>query len=183
MPFTETPIKDLWLFEPRVFEDSRGYFYESFNQNDFSKATGVNDYFVQDNHSYSKHGVLRGLHFQKPPHAQSKLIKVIKGVIWDVVVDIRHQSPTYGQHLGFELSSTNQKQLYVPKGFAHGFVVLSEVAEVLYKCDDFYAPKAESGIIYNDSTLQINWKIDSQDILVSEKDAILPAFETLENLF
>ncbi|OJJ18243.1 dTDP-4-dehydrorhamnose 3,5-epimerase [marine bacterium AO1-C] len=183
MPFLETPIKDLWLFEPRVFGDNRGYFYESFNQNEFTKATGVQSYFVQDNHSSSNYGVLRGLHFQKPPHSQAKLIKVVKGKIWDVVVDLRSDKPTFGQHMGFELSAENQKQLYVPQGFAHGFVVLSEVAEVLYKCDEFYAPKTESGIIYNDSTLNIDWKVKNDDLIISEKDILLPAFDTLGKIF
>lgn len=179
MPFVETPIKDLWLFEPRVFEDNRGYFYESFNQNEFTKATGIQSYFIQDNHSYSTRGVLRGLHFQKPPHAQSKLIKVVKGTIWDVVVDLRKNSPTFQQHMGFELSAENKKQLYVPQGFAHGFVVLSDIAEVLYKCDDFYAPQSESGIIYNDPTLNIDWNIAADNIIISDKDALLPTFEVL----
>ncbi|EAY29774.1 dTDP-4-dehydrorhamnose 3,5-epimerase [Microscilla marina] len=177
MPFTETPLKDLWLFEPRIFEDDRGYFYESFNQNEFTKATGITSPFIQDNHSFSKKGVLRGLHFQKPPHAQAKLIKVIQGTIWDVVVDLRKDSPTFSQHLGFELSAGNKKQLYVPQGFAHGFIVLSDSAEVLYKCDNFYAPQAESGIIYNDSDLAIDWKIDSSNIIISEKDAVLATFQ------
>ncbi|WP_299455582.1 dTDP-4-dehydrorhamnose 3,5-epimerase [uncultured Microscilla sp.] len=180
MPFKETPLNDLWLFEPRIFEDNRGYFYESFNQNEFTKATGITLPFIQDNHSFSKKGVLRGLHFQKPPHAQAKLIKVIQGTIWDVVVDLRKDSPTFSQHLGFELSAENKNQLYVPQGFAHGFIVLSESAEVLYKCDDFYAPQAESGIIYNDPDLAIDWKIDSSNIIISEKDAVLATFQTAD---
>ena len=183
MPFKETPIKDLWLFEPRVFLDNRGYFYESFNQNEFTKATSVQAYFVQDNHSSSKYGVLRGLHFQKPPHAQAKFIKVVKGAIWDVVVDLRPSSTTFKKHLGFELSAENQKQLYVPRGFAHGFVVLSDEAEVLYKCDDFYAPQAESGIIYNDKALNIDWKIKDEDLIISEKDLILPTIDELGEIF
>jgi len=183
MPFLETPIKDLWLFEPRIFSDDRGYFYESFNQNEFTKATGVQAYFVQDNHSSSNYGVLRGLHFQKPPYTQSKLIKVLKGKILDVVVDLRSNKPTFGQHLSFELSAENKKQLYVPKGFAHGFVVLSEVAEVLYKCDEFYAPQSESGIIYNDANLNIDWKIKSDDLVISGKDKLLPSLEASAKLF
>lgn len=183
MPFTETPIKDLWLFEPRVFEDERGYFYESFNQKEFSETTGIHSHFIQDNHSFSKHGVLRGLHFQKPPHAQAKFIKVVRGTIWDVVVDLRKDSPTFQQHLGFELSAENKKQLYVPQGFAHGFVVLSDFAEVLYKCDGFYAPKAEAGIIYNDPTLAIDWKINPENIIISGKDKVLPYFTDSEILF
>mgnify|MGYP001114088360 CR=1 FL=1 len=183
MPYTETTIKDLWLFDPRVFEDDRGYFYESFNQQEFSEATGIKSHFIQDNHSFSKYGVLRGLHFQKPPHTQAKLLKVVKGTIWDVVVDLRSQSPTFKQHLGFELSADNKKQLYVPQGFAHGFVVLSETAEVLYKCDAFYAPGSESGIVYNDPTLGIDWKIKADEVLVSGKDKVLPTLDSLDNIF
>ncbi len=174
MPFTKTSLKDLWLFEPRVFEDNRGYFYESFNQNEFTQTTGIEAPFIQDNHSFSKRGVLRGLHFQKPPHAQSKLIKVVKGTIWDVVVDLRKDSPTFKQHAGFELSAENKHQLYVPQGYAHGFAVLSDTAEVLYKCDNFYAPQSESGIIYNDPELNIDWKLDQGSLIVSDKDLILP---------
>lgn len=177
MPFKETSLKDLWLFEPRIFEDDRGYFYESFNQSEFTETTGIESYFIQDNHSFSKQGVLRGLHYQKPPHTQAKLIKVVQGVIWDVVVDLRKDSPTFKQHQGFELSAENKHQLYVPQGFAHGFAVLSNTAEVLYKCDQFYAPKSESGLIYNDSQLNIDWKLDEEKLIVSAKDKILPTLE------
>lgn len=183
MPFKETPLKDLWLFEPRIFEDNRGYFYESFNQTEFTQATGIEAPFIQDNHSYSKKGVLRGLHFQKPPHAQSKLIKVVQGTIWDVVVDLRKTSPTFGKHEGFEISADNKHQLYVPQGFAHGFVVLSDTAEVLYKCDNFYAPQSESGIIYNDPTLAIDWKVGNENIIISHKDTLLPTFEATKTPF
>lgn len=181
MPFIKTEIAGLWIFEPRVFEDERGYFYESFNQKDFQEATGVDLPFVQDNHSLSKFGVIRGLHFQRPPFEQGKLVKVIRGEIFDVAVDIRRQSPTFGKWLGFKLSAENKRQLYIPRGFAHGFVVLSNVAEVLYKCDNFYAPQAEGGIIYNDPTLQIDWQIDLQKIVLSKKDASLPSFEHIKD--
>jgi dTDP-4-dehydrorhamnose 3,5-epimerase len=179
MPFYTTEIPDLLLFEPRVFEDKRGYFYESFNQKEFSEASGVELPFVQDNHSFSKYGVLRGLHFQNPPHQQAKLIKVIQGEIYDVAVDLRKNSPTFGKWLGFRLSAENKKQLYIPRGFAHGFVVLSQVAEILYKCDNFYAPQAESGIIFNDSSLSIDWILKENEIIISEKDLKLPHFSEL----
>lgn len=179
MPFLKTTIEGLLLFEPRLFEDERGYFYESFNQKEFFNATGLDLPFVQDNHSLSKFGVIRGLHFQKPPFEQAKLIKVVRGKIFDVAVDIRPNSPTYGKWLGFELSAENKKQLYIPRGFAHGFVVLSDWAEVLYKCDNYYAPQAEGGIIYNDKTLQIDWQLESKDIIVSRKDSLLPTFQNI----
>lgn len=180
MAFLKTEIEGLLLFEPRLFEDERGYFYESFNQREFFEATGIDLPFVQDNHSFSKFGVLRGLHFQKPPFEQGKLIKVIRGEIFDVAVDIRKGSETFGKWLGFRLSAENKRQLYIPRGFAHGFVVLSDWAEVLYKCDNFYAPQAEGGIIYNDPTLQIDWQIEPSQILLSKKDALLPEFKELD---
>lgn len=177
MPFTNTDISGLLLFEPRIFEDKRGYFYESFNQKEFSEASGGIDLpFVQDNHSFSKYGVIRGLHFQYPPHQQAKLIKVLQGQIYDVVVDLRNNSSTFGLWRGFRLSAENKKQLYVPRGFAHGFVVLSQTAEVLYKCDNFYAPQSEGGIVFNDKTLSINWILKEEDVTVSEKDLKLPSF-------
>jgi dTDP-4-dehydrorhamnose 3,5-epimerase len=179
MPFYTTEIPDLLLFEPRVFEDRRGYFYESFNQKEFSEISGINLPFVQDNHSFSQYGVLRGLHFQNPPHQQAKLIKVVQGEIYDVAVDLRKESATFGKWLGFRLSAENKKQLYIPRGFAHGFVVLSQVAEVLYKCDNFYAPQAEGGIIFNDSTLAIDWPLKESEMIVSEKDLKLPRFSEL----
>lgn len=176
MPFFETKIPNLLLFEPRLFEDERGYFYESFNQQEFGKASGVNLPFVQDNHSFSKYGVIRGLHFQSPPYQQAKLIKVVQGEIYDVAVDLRSNSSTFGKWQGFHLSAENKKQLYLPRGFAHGFVVLSQTAEVLYKCDNFYAPQAEGGIIFNDKTLAIDWQIKESEIIVSDKDLKLPSF-------
>jgi dTDP-4-dehydrorhamnose 3,5-epimerase len=179
MPFLQTEIEGLLVFEPRLFEDERGYFYESFNQQEFHKATGINLPFVQDNHSFSKYGVLRGLHFQKPPHDQAKLIKVVKGEIYDVAVDIRKSSSTFGKWLGFHLSADNKKQLYLPKGFAHGFVVLSEVAEVLYKCDNFYSPQFEGGIIYNDTQLNIDWLVSEDKLIVSDKDLKLKSLKEI----
>ncbi len=177
MPFITTPIKDLWIFEPKVFEDSRGYFFESFHQHNFENATGLQAKFVQDNQSKSDYGVLRGLHFQKNEFAQAKLVRVLSGAVLDVVVDIRLNSPTFGQHFGIELSAENHKQLFVPRGFAHGFVVLSETAEFFYKCDNYYAPTHESGIIFNDIDLKIDWQVPQNKILVSDKDIKLQTWK------
>jgi dTDP-4-dehydrorhamnose 3,5-epimerase len=173
MPYTPAPIQGLWIFEPRLFADERGYFYESFNARSFAEATGFTRNFVQDNHSYSHYGVLRGLHCQLPPHDQSKLVRVVQGVVYDVALDVRKDSPTYGQYFGIELSAENKKQFFIPTGFAHGFVVLSESAELLYKCDNFYAPSHEAGVIYNDATAHIDWKIPEKDLIVSAKDLLL----------
>lgn len=181
MPFSKTEIQDLLIFEPRLFEDERGYFYESFSQKEFKEASGIDLPFVQDNHSFSKYGVLRGLHFQRPPHEQAKLIKVIQGEIYDIAVDLRKASSTFGKWLGFTLSAQNRKQLYIPRGFAHGFVVLSQTAEVLYKCDNFYAPQAEGGIVFNDKDLAIDWPINEVEIVVSQKDLKLPSFSDIKN--
>ncbi len=177
MPFTTTPIKDLWIFEPKVFEDSRGYFFESFHQQNFETATGLQIQFVQDNQSKSDYGVLRGLHFQKNEFAQAKLVRVLSGAVLDVVVDIRKNSPTFGQHFSIELSAENHKQLFVPRGFAHGFVVLSETAEFFYKCDNYYAPTQESGIIFNDTHLKIDWQVPQNKVLVSDKDIKLQTWK------
>ena len=182
MPFIATDFPDLVVFEPAVFGDSRGYFFESYNQNVFL-VQGLSFNWVQDNQSSSSYGVIRGLHFQIPPYAQTKLVRVLSGAILDVVVDIRKGSPTYGKSFSLELSAENKKQLLVPKGFAHGFSVLSEKAEVLYKCDEFYNKTAEGGIIYNDATLAIDWKIEKSKANVSEKDLILPGIDQLENPF
>jgi dTDP-4-dehydrorhamnose 3,5-epimerase len=170
MPFIATPFKDLWIFEPKVLEDSRGYFFESFNQKDFENATNLSTRFVQDNQSKSDYGVLRGLHFQKGEFAQAKLVRVLSGAVLDVVLDIRKNSATFGQHFSIELSATNHKQLFVPRGFAHGFAVISEKAEFFYKCDNYYAPKEESGIIFNDTDLQIDWQIATDKLIISDKD-------------
>lgn len=168
-----TPFAGLLILEPRVFGDDRGYFMESYNYHVLSNH-GITINFVQDNQSHSRRGVLRGLHYQNPPYAQTKLIRVLAGVILDVVVDVRKNEPTFGKHFAIELSAENKKQLLVPKGFAHGFVVLSETADIIYKCDDYYHPEAEGGLIYNDPALAIDWRIPSAEVLLSEKDAKLP---------
>ena len=182
MPFIKTTFPDLFIFEPNVWEDSRGYFYESYNKNDFSTA-GVNVEFVQDNQASSAFGVIRGLHYQLNPFAQTKLIRVLNGSIMDVAVDIRKGSPTYGKAYSIELSSENKKQLLVPKGFAHGYSVLSETAEVFYKCDEFYNKDAEGGIIYNDPSLEIDWQIPIDKCTISEKDMFHPGFFGCNNNF
>lgn len=175
MGWIETEIKDLWIFEPKVFGDERGYFFESYNQNNFAE-TGLDIHFVQDNEAKSSRGVLRGLHYQNGSAAQSKLVRVIYGEVLDVVVDIRPESVSYGKHFTILLSGSNKKQLFVPKGFAHGYVVLSEEALFVYKCDEFYSKENEAGIIYNDPTLKIDWQIPESELLLSEKDRILPHF-------
>lgn len=173
--FTTTPIEGLLLFEPRIFGDERGYFYESFNKNTFAEA-GIHDEFVQDNQSKSTYGVLRGLHYQTGEHVQSKLVRVLEGKVLDVAVDIRPDSATYGQHYSVELSAENQLQLYIPCGFAHGFLVLSDTATFFYKCDNFYNKASEGGIAYNDPKLDIDWKIPQKDLVLSEKDVVNPKF-------
>lgn len=182
MPFIETPISGLFVFEPKVFEDARGYFFESFNSNTFAEI-GINTNFVQDNQSKSSYGVLRGLHYQLNPNAQAKLVRVISGEVLDVAVDIRAGSPTFGQHYSILLSAENKRQLYIPRGFAHGFVVLSENAEFFYKCDNFYNKEADAGILYSDNTLAIDWKVPASAILVSDKDKNLPVFNESKNNF
>ena len=175
MKITKTNIPDLLIIEPKVLEDKRGYFFESYNSENLSKQ-GIEFNFVQDNQSKSTYGVIRGLHYQLAPYEQTKLIRVLDGKILDVAVDIRKSSPTFGKWYSIELSAENKKQLLVPRGFAHGFAVLSDIAIVLYKCDNFYHPAADSGIIYNDSTLNIDWQIIKKDINVSEKDSKLNNF-------
>ena len=173
MPFIKTAFPDLLIFEPKVFEDSRGYFFESYNQQ-LCKSEGVFIDFVQDNQARSSYGVIRGLHFQQSPHAQTKLIRALSGTILDVIVDIRQGSPMYGKAFSIELSAENKKQLLVPKGFAHGYSVLSETAEVLYKCDAFYSKESEGGLLYKDPALAIDWRIPVDKALVAEKDLVLP---------
>lgn len=175
MKIHSTPLKDLYLVEPAVFGDSRGYFMESFRAEEFDNELfgGV---FVQDNESKSSNGVIRGLHYQLPPFAQTKLVRVIVGKILDVAVDLRKSSPTFGKHFSVELSSDNKLQLYIPKGFAHGFSVTSKEAVVLYKCDNYYAPQSEGGILWNDPQLAIDWKIPANSAIVSEKDMKNPYF-------
>ncbi|TWV99714.1 dTDP-4-dehydrorhamnose 3,5-epimerase [Chitinophaga pinensis] len=182
MPFTETGIPDLLVYEPRVFNDNRGYFFESYSEQAFLQH-GLQLKFVQDNQARSTYGVLRGLHYQQEPHAQTKLVRVLEGRIIDVAVDIRKGSPTYGKVFTIELSAENKKQLLVPKGFAHGYSVLSETAEVMYKVDNFYNKASEGGIIYNDPALNIDWGISLADALVSEKDVILPTLENCTHNF
>lgn len=174
MPFIKTDIPDLLVFEPKIFEDSRGYFFESYNEQTFL-AEGITLKFVQDNQAKSSFGVLRGLHYQQNPHAQTKLVRVLSGKILDVAVDIRKGSPTYGKVFSIELSAENKKQLLVPQGFAHGYSVLSETAEVMYKCDCFYNKQAEGGILYNDPILNIDWQIPLGKAVVSEKDTLYPS--------
>jgi dTDP-4-dehydrorhamnose 3,5-epimerase len=182
MPFTETGLPGLLVFDPVAFEDSRGYFFEAYNEKTFLKQ-GITTRFVQDNQSCSAYGVIRGLHYQLAPYAQIKLVRVLSGVILDVAVDIRKNSPTFGKIYSLELSAANKKQLYIPAGFAHGFSVLSEKAEVLYKCDAFYNKESEGGIAYNDGTLQIDWKITPGKAIISDKDLVLPALAECKNNF
>lgn len=182
MKIESTPFEGLFVLEPRVFADERGYFFESFNEQTF-KQNNIDFNWVQDNQSSSKYGVIRGLHFQKPPFAQTKLIRVLQGEILDVVVDLRHASKTFGQSYSILLSSQNNLQLLIPKGFAHGFSVLSETADVMYKCDELYNKESESGILFNDPKLGIDWKVDADKMVVSSKDLILPAFDSNEIIF
>ena len=182
MKFTLTKIKDLIILEPKISEDNRGYFIESYNQKKFEKIVGK-VLFVQDNESKSSFGVLRGLHFQKPPFDQAKLVRCIEGKVLDIAVDLRNGSKTYGQYLAIELSSENKKQLFVPRGFAHGFLVLSEFAIFTYKVDNIYAPNYDSGICWNDPTLNIDWGIDKSQIVVSEKDSKLSFFSDFKSPF
>jgi dTDP-4-dehydrorhamnose 3,5-epimerase len=173
MPFLKTEFSGLLVFEPTVYEDSRGYFFESYNEKTFLNEN-IDLRFVQDNQSSSSYGVIRGLHYQLLPHAQTKLVRVLVGTILDVAVDIRKNSPTFSKVFSIELSAENKKQLLIPAGFAHGFSVLSERAEVFYKCDKFYHKESETGIRYNDPLLNINWKIPAEKMVVSEKDQQLP---------
>ncbi len=176
MKIIPTFIKDLLIIEPDVFADKRGYFFESFNKKRFEELTGKNIEFVQDNESKSKYGTLRGLHYQTGAFAQAKLVRVVTGKVLDIAVDIRENSKTYGQYFSLELSEDNKKQLFIPRGFAHGFVVLSEEAIFSYKCDNYYNKESEGGIIFNDHILNIDWKIGSGDIILSDKDKLHPVF-------
>jgi len=182
MNIIKTHIQDLIIIEPRIFGDTRGYFFESFSQKDFEEKV-FNTTFVQDNESQSVYGVLRGLHFQKPPYAQAKLVRVVKGKVLDVAVDLRVGSPTYGQYASVELSEENKRQFFVPRGFAHGFVVLSDEAIFQYKCDNYYAPQAEGSLLWNDPDLKIDWKIEADKVILSEKDKTGPLLKELEKIF
>jgi len=170
MQITPTNISGCFIIENKIFGDERGYFLESFNAQTFKTLTGIETAFVQDNQSYSSYGVLRGLHFQTGEHAQAKLVRVLQGKVLDVAVDIRKGSPTFGQHVAIELSDDNKQQLYVPRGLAHGFVVLSETATFFYKCDNLYNKASESGIMFNDADLGIDWKIPEAAMILSDKD-------------
>jgi dTDP-4-dehydrorhamnose 3,5-epimerase len=180
MKVTETKLKGCFIIEPTVFGDHRGYFFESFNQKTFVEKTGLEVNFVQDNQSLSNRGVLRGLHFQKGEFAQAKLVRVVKGRALDVAVDLRRDSETYGQHIALELSEYNQRQLFVPRGFAHGFSVLEDQTIFTYKCDNYYNKESEGGILYNDSDLNIDWKLDESEIQLSEKDTLLNSFHEVQ---
>lgn len=177
MKIEKTPLNDCFIIHDTIFRDERGYFFESFNKQTFQEQTGLNVEFVQDNQSRSVRGVLRGLHFQTGAAAQAKLVRVIEGSVFDVAVDLRKNSATFGQSFGIELTGENHKQLFIPRGFAHGFVVLSTTCIFFYKCDNFYDKKAESGIMYNDPALNIDWHIDSSDLIISDKDKINPSFK------
>ncbi len=176
-----TKLKDCYIIHDTVFADSRGYFFESFNQQKFQEATGLSVHFVQDNQSKSTKGVLRGIHFQQGPHAQAKLVRVLQGAVLDVAVDLRKDSPTFGQYETVILTAENHLQLFVPRGFGHGFVVLSDEAVFFYKCDNLYNKASEGGIIYNDPTLNINWQLAEDEIILSDKDKLLPAFQSIQS--
>ena len=185
MEIIQTEIKDVFIIEPRVFKDARGYFFESFSQREFDEKVtpilGHNIRFVQDNESMSSYGVMRGLHFQRPPYTQSKLVRCVRGAVLDVAVDIRKGSPTYGKHVALELTEEKHRQFFVPRGFAHGFAVLSEAAVFQYKCDEFYHPEADGGISIKDNSLGIDWRIPMDKALLSEKDtkhAMLATFDS-----
>ena len=170
MNYIKTSIEGVWIIEPKVFNDQRGYFFEAWKQADFDEHIGRHVEFIQDNESKSSYGVLRGLHYQKGEWSQAKLVRVIKGRVLDVAVDIRKSSPTFGQHVAVELSDENKRQFFIPRGFAHGFLVLSDEAIFTYKVDNVYAPQAEAGIRWNDETIAVDWPIDPKDVVTSEKD-------------
>ncbi len=183
MEIIKTDIEGVFLIEPTVFGDSRGYFFESFNAREFAEKTGLEVNFVQDNESKSRYGVLRGLHFQCPPYAQSKLVRVVKGQVLDVAVDLRKSSPTYGKYVIAELTGDNHRQFFMPKGFAHGFAVLSDEAVFQYKCDNFYTPQSEGALMWDDPDINIPWPLDPKDIILSEKDRKHPYFKDFTTPF
>ncbi|MBR4161399.1 MAG: dTDP-4-dehydrorhamnose 3,5-epimerase [Bacteroidaceae bacterium] len=182
MEIIKTDIEGLLIIEPKIFKDTRGYFFESFSQREFEEKIGP-IHFVQDNESMSSYGVMRGLHFQRPPYTQSKLVRCVKGAVLDVAVDVRVGSPTYGKHVAVELTEENHRQFFIPKGFAHGFAVLSETAVFQYKCDEFYHPEADGGISILDETLGIDWRIPSIDAILSEKDKHHPLLKEFDSPF
>ncbi len=183
MQVEQTILKDCFIIHDNVIKDQRGYFFESFNQQKFHAQTGLNISFVQDNQSKSTKGVLRGMHYQLGNHAQSKLVRVIEGAVLDIVVDIRMDSPSFGKSFSLELTAENKKQLFVPRGFAHGFIVLSETATFFYKCDNFYNNASEGGFIYNDATLNLDWQLQQSEIILSGKDNLLPSFNEVKHTF
>ena len=183
MKVEQTILKDCFIIHDNVIQDQRGYFFESFNQQKFQAQTGLNISFVQDNQSKSTKGVLRGMHYQLGEHAQAKLVRVIEGAVLDIAVDIRPNSSSFGKSFALELTATNKKQLFVPRGFAHGFVVLSDTATFFYKCDNFYNKASEGGFIYNDTTLNLDWQLSQSEIILSEKDKGLPSFNEVKNTF
>ena len=182
MEVIKTNIDGVVIIDPRIFKDDRGYFFESFSQREFEEKV-CKTTFVQDNESKSSYGVLRGLHFQKPPFAQSKLVRVIKGAVLDVAVDIRKGSPTFGQYVSVELTGENHRQFFIPRGFAHGFSVLSEEVIFQYKCDNFYSPQSEGAIAWNDPDLNIDWRIPAEKVVLSEKDSKHPRLKDWQNVF
>ena len=182
MEIIKTNIEGVVIIEPRIFKDDRGYFFESFSKREFEEKV-CKTTFVQDNESKSSYGVLRGLHFQKPPFAQSKLVRVIKGAVLDVAVDIRKGSPTFGQYVSVELTGENHRQFFIPRGFAHGFSVLSEEVIFQYKCDNFYSPQSEGAIAWNDPDLNIDWRIPAEKVVLSEKDSKHPRLKDWQNVF
>lgn len=182
MNVIKTDIEGVVIIEPRVFGDARGYFYESYSQRDFETLVAPTQ-FVQDNQSKSCYGVLRGLHFQKPPYAQAKLVRAVVGTVLDVAVDIRHGSPTYGRYVAVELSEDNHRQLFLPKGMAHGFAVLSETAVFQYKCDEFYHPEAEGAIAWDDPEIAVDWRIPQESVILSPKDSAHPHLKDLPEIF
>lgn len=183
MNIIQTPLKDCLIIEPRVFEDERGYLFESFNERNFTEKTGLSVHFVQDNQSFSSKGVLRGLHYQTGEFAQAKLVQVIQGEVLDVAVDIRPESETYGKYVSVLLSGENKKQMFIPRGFAHGFLVLSETAIFSYKCDNFYHKDAEAGIAYNDPTIAIDWQLSENEYIISERDKQNPTLELAKKIW
>lgn len=182
MEVIKSDIEGVVIIEPRIFEDSRGYFFESFSEREFVEKV-CNTHFVQDNESKSSYGVVRGLHFQRPPHAQSKLVRVVEGTVLDIAVDIRRGSPTFGRYVAVELSAENHRQLFIPRGFAHGFAVLSERAVFQYKCDNYYAPQSEGAIAWNDPAIGIDWRIPADKVILSAKDMAHPLLAECDELF
>ena len=183
MEFIPQSIPDVWVIEPKVHGDERGYFVETFRQDEFEDALGYKVNFVQDNESKSSKGVLRGLHFQLAPYAQSKLVRVIEGAVLDVAVDIREGSPSFGQHVAVELSGVNKKQMFIPRGFAHGFVVLTDTATFAYKVDNYYSPECDRGLAFDDVDLNIDWQLTKQQLLLSDKDTQQPILAELTDCF